>query len=363
MKAVAAATLAAALFLSGCSADRSHADPPTATDVRPLSEVVADGPPRDIEGPSTARLAVRAIEPVAKNPQQKLPATVTSRDAGGDRRVTVTDTSRVIAMDISGSIAATVWGLGFGDTMVGRDVSTTFPGASDLPVITRDGHSVNAEAVLDLEPTLVITDGSIGPRDVVEQLRDAGVDVVFVETESSYAGAQQLARDVAAAFGAPAAGTALAEQLGEQVEAVTAEVDRLAPDAKSDRVRMVFLYMRGQSGVYYLFGSESGADELITRLGGIDVAAEQGWGELTPLTDEAIVAGNPDLILVMTDGLKSVDGVDGLLKAKPAIALTNAGKHRRFVDMADGEVLSFGPRAADVLDALARAVYAPASTG
>jgi len=27
--------------------------------------------------------------------------------------------------------------------------------------------------------------------------------------------------------------------------------------------------------------------------------------------------------------------------------------------MADGDILSFGPRSADVLDALARAVYAP----
>ena len=31
------------------------------------------------------------------------------------------------------------------------------------------------------------------------------------------------------------------------------------------------------------------------------------------------------------------------------------------VDMADGQVLSFGPRTAEVRDALARAVYAPAS--
>ena len=34
-------------------------------------------------------------------------------------------------------------------------------------------------------------------------------------------------------------------------------------------------------------------------------------------------------------------------------------QHRRIVDMADGEILSFGPRSAEVLDALARAIYAP----
>jgi iron complex transport system substrate-binding protein len=54
-----------------------------------------------------------------------------------------------------------------------------------------------------------------------------------------------------------------------------------------------------------------------------------------------------------------VGGVDGLLADKPAIALTKAGQNRRFVDMADGEILGFGPRTADVLDALARAIYAP----
>ena len=80
---------------------------------------------------------------------------------------------------------------------------------------------------------------------------------------------------------------------------------------------------------------------------------------LAPLTDEAVLAANPDVILVMTDGLESVGGVDGLLASKPALALTAAGQNRRFIVMDDRELLGFGPRSADVLDALARAIYAP----
>ena len=91
----------------------------------------------------------------------------------------------------------------------------------------------------------------------------------------------------------------------------------------------------------------------------LPVAAEIGLVGQRPMTDEALVAANPDLILVMTDGLPSVGGVDGLLESKPAVALTTAGQNRRFVDMVDGEILSFGPRTAAVLDALARAIYAP----
>jgi iron complex transport system substrate-binding protein len=98
---------------------------------------------------------------------------------------------------------------------------------------------------------------------------------------------------------------------------------------------------------------------LIDALGAVDVATEVGWSGMKPVTDEALIAADPDLVLVMTDGLASVGGVDGLLQAKPALGLTPAGSNRRFVDMADGDILSFGPRSASVLDALARAIYAP----
>jgi iron complex transport system substrate-binding protein len=363
--AIGVALALAAALVAGCASPApasTAAAPATVAPAPPLSALETLSDPRGYEGASTAVLPDAAIEPVAEDPAQTLPATVLSHDLQGMREVTVVDTSRVVAMDLSGSLAATVWGLGFGGSLVGRDVSTTFPGVRDLPVITTGGHTVSSEAVIALRPTLVITDGSIGPRDVVEQLRDVGIPVVFVANESSFAGAQQLARDVAAVFGAPATGEALADRIGEEVERVRADVAAIAPTAEGDRLRMVFLYLRGSAGVYYLFGEESGADEIIRALGGVDVAGELGWDGMRPLTDEAMVAADPDLILVMSGGLDSVGGVDGLLAAKPAIAITAAGAHRRFVDMEDGQILSFGPRSAEVLEALARAVYAPAAS-
>jgi iron complex transport system substrate-binding protein len=282
---------------------------------------------------------------------------VTSRDLGGDVEQVVTSTDRILPMDISGSIAATVFGLGFGDRVVGRDVSTTFEEAAELPVITSGGHTVNSEAVIALRPDVVITDGTIGPIDVVLQLRDAGIPVVFVDTEPTVEGVGELARQVAHALGADAAGDELASRLVTGIESKVDEIAAILPSAPP--LRMMFLYLRGGSGIYYLFGAESGAGELIEALGGVDVATELGFDGMRPMTDEALVAANPDLILVMTGGLASAGGVDGLLEAKPAVALTAAGERRRFVDMSDGDVLSFGPRTADVLDALARAVYAP----
>lgn len=357
-----AAVLAVTVLLSGCGA-APHTDPsasPTVRDDRPLRELELHADPRNVQGPTTAVLHSDAIEPVVDDPPVQLPTTVVSHERGGTREVEITDTSRVLALDLAGSIAATVWGLGFGDRLIGRDISTTFPGTEELPLVTVSSHAVNAEAVLALRPTLLLTDGTIGPRDVLEQLRQAGVTVVFLANEASFEGAVQLARDTAAALGAPGAGTALADRITADVEAARAEIAEIVPADIARRPRMIFLYLRGGSGIYYLFGEGSGADVLIESLGGVDVAGEAGWVGERPMTDEALIAADPDVILVMSGGLESVGGVDELVHTKPAIGLTRAGINRRFVDMADGVVLGFGPRSADVLDALARAVYAVA---
>ncbi len=349
-------------LLSGCagSSAPSAVEPTSAGPRVPLSELAVLDNPRDHVGPSTALLDSASIAPVTDSPQQSLPTTVTSRDLAGDHEVTVSDTSRILPLDIAGSIAATVFALGFGDAVIGRDISTTFAEAADLPVVTSSGHAISSEAVLALRPTLVITDGTVGPTDVVLQLREAGITVVYVDAEPGLAAPGELARQVAAALGSPETGELLAERLESELAAVVADIESIRPADPADRVRILFLYLRGTSGIYYLFGEESGADELIEAVGGIDVAGEIGWQGLRPMTDEALVAANPDLILVMTGGLESVGGVDALITEKPAIGLTRAGENRRFVDMADGEVLSFGPRTPDVLDALARAIYAPA---
>ncbi len=350
--------VALVLLLAGCSATTAPSSAPAVVPLdpaAPLTSLKFLTDPHSYIGQSTAVLADASI--TASRPAQSLPVTVTSHDLAGATQVTVTSTARIIAMDISGSIAATVFGLGLGGNVVARDESTTFPEAAALPVITSSAHTVNSEAILALRPTVVLTDGSIGPVDVVLQLREAGVPVVFVHNAPSLDGVGGLAREVGDALGAEAAGSTLAAALASGIGAKVSEIAGIVPSGVP--LRMLFLYLRGNSGIYYLFGEGSGADVLVHSLGGVDVAAQIGLTGMKPMTDEAMVAANPDLILVMTDGLASVGGVSGLLSAQPAIALTKAGQHHRFVNMQDGEILGFGPRTAAVLDALARAVYAP----
>ena len=346
--------LVAALVLTGCQAAGAHDDaggpatPPLA-DVTPLTD------PHDAEGPSTAVAASVSIDPVTTG-DASLPASVT--DSQGTA-VTITDTSRILALDLYGSLSRIVFELGLGDNVVGRDVSSGFPEIADRPLVTQNGHDLNAEAMLELNPTVILTDTSLGPWDAILQMREIGIPVVVVDSHRSIEGIGGLITEVAAALGVPERGAELAQRTTDAVAAKVAQIADIAPADPADRLRMLLLYVRGQSGVYYLFGDESGADTLIEALGGIDIAGQNEWTGMRPVTAEALVAANPDVILMMTKGLESVGGVDGLVEHIPAVAQTVAGQKRRIVDMSDTTLLSFGPHTASVLDALAVAVYAP----
>lgn len=340
---------------------QSTSSEPVAIADRPaLAEISWLEEPKEWQGPSTAVLQESALTPVVDEaPEPNLPVTVTSDDLSGAKEVTIDSAERIIAVDLSGSLAQTLWGLGYGDRLVGRDISTTIPGAEDLPVVTGTGHSISPESVLELRPDLIITDGTVGPIDVMLQLREAGITLVFVREDPGLSQAANQARRIAAMLGQPDLGDMLANQVTSDIESVTQTIAANIPAERERRLRMVFLYLRGANGIYYLFGDESGAGDLIEALGGINVAGEIGWEGLRPVTDEALIEANPDLILVMSTGLESVGGVDQLIQLKPAIGLTQAGQNKRFVDMADNVVLGFGPRTPLVLDALARAIYAP----
>ncbi|MGV1034030.1 MAG: heme/hemin ABC transporter substrate-binding protein [Microbacteriaceae bacterium] len=349
------ALLSAALLLglAGCTPHSGAAEPVSPACTGPdLSTLQADAHPT---GPATACLSQQSISVIDEHSAPQLPVTLTD-DTG--TQVTVTDISRVLALDISGTLAATVFALGMGDHLVGRDQASSFAEAAQLPMVTPGGPTITAEPILALAPTLIITDGSLGPNSVLRQLRDSGVAVVFVESDRSLNTVATITEQVATALGVPSRGTALAAQLSSQITQVSQQVAAFAGESSP---RVLFLYLRGSASIYYLFGEGSGADTLITALGARDVASEMGWTGMKPVTAEALVAAAPDAVLVMTDGLASVGGIDGLLQQLPALAQTPAGQQRRIIDMADAEVLSFGPRSAGVLSALAQALYAPSS--
>lgn len=299
-------------------------------------------------GPSTATLPTADVVPVTTDPAITLPATV---DSVGHGTVTVTDTSRIIAVDRNGTLGNIVFSLGLGPKVVGRDTSTAFPAAAKLPLVTTNGHTLSAEAVLALNPTVVLVDESTTPPGAVDQIRAAGIPVVAFTSQRTIANTPTLIRAVAASLGVVPAGAQLVTRTEREIAAAEATVPRPSGDP-----RMAFLYIRGPRLVL-LSGPDSGADDLIAALGGRDAGTAAGLtAAFTQITTEALLAANPDVILVMTQGADSVGGIDGVLSL-PGVSQTNAGKARRVVEMDETEILAFGPDTGNVIAALSQAIY------
>ena len=299
-------------------------------------------------GPRTIEALADPVRPLA-TPTPALPATVTSADGV---EVTVTDASRILAVDLYGTFAEIVFSLGMGGSVIGRDVASGFKEAEHLPVVTGSSHALNVESILALDPTVVLTDTSIGPPEVFDQLRAAGIPVVFLDPERTLAGIDDHIRAVAAALGVPSAG----EELIARTDAEIAEARALAP-ADGSGPRVAFLYVRGTAGVYLLGGPGSGADAIIEAVGAEDAGTAIGLDRsFTPITSEGMINAAPDVLLVMSAGLESVGGVDALLGI-PGIGQTPAAATRRVIDAPDTQLLSFGPSTAGTITRLANALY------
>lgn len=93
-------------------------------------------------------------------------------------------------------------------------------------------------------------------------------------------------------------------------------------------------------------GQKTPLDAVINLAGGVNAA--QGFDDFKPLTPEALLEANPDVILMFDSGLQSIGGVEGILKIE-GIAQTNAGKNKKVIAM-DGQYLSgFSPRLGDAV--------------
>ena len=230
--------------------------------------------------------------------------------------------------------------------IVGRDLSSSEKALEDIPLVT-SGHQVIPEKVIALKPDLVIIDASTGPQSAIDQIRSAGIRVEQTPESWNLADISLKVQAVANVIGAPQQG----ELLNQAIESA------IVNSKLSSKPRIAFLYLRGTSSIYLIGGEGSGADSLISAIGGIDVGAAALPRPFNTLTAESLATLNPDVIIVMTKGLESVGGISGLLKL-PGVAQTEAGKKQAVIDVDDSLLLSFGPRTPSLVQVLAERVSA-----
>ena len=253
-------------------------------------------------------------------------------------------------VSLFGDLTEIIFELGAGHLVVGRDASSIFPPEAELLPNLGFTQALSAEGVLALEPTLVIGNQTAGPSDVLEQIRDAGVEVVIIDSPSTFDAMGLKIRAVGVALGIEERAEAFAAAAEARLDAVLADVAARNPEGDA-RPSVLFIYVR-RGGLQLVAGEGSAAATIIEAAGGTDAGTAAGVVGFVPLTPEAVVAADPEVILVMDRGLAAIGGVPGLLEI-PGVALTQAGRNQRFVSMEDLYLLGFGPRLPDALHDLA----------
>jgi len=272
-------------------------------------------------------------------------AEMTVEDATGTM-VEVEDVSRVVS--VGGSLTEIIYALDAQDHLAAVDTTSLYPPqAQEFPNV---GYvrALSAEGVLSLSPTLILAEEDAGPDGAIEQIRAAGVPMVVVPDDPSVKGMIAKISLVAALLGREARGQELTTRLQGEADALALRVDQV-----QDRPRVLFLLHVG-SGSTLGGGAGTSADGIIRLAGGENaLAAMDGF---KPVSIEAAVASEPDVILLTTRTVEMLGGMEAVHDLAQ-ISLTKAGQDGNVVAMDGLLLLGFGPRTVDAASKLHDLLY------
>lgn len=219
------------------------------------------------------------------------------------------------------------------DSLVAVDVTSQLPEGMELPKVGYH-RRLSAEGLLGLSPTKLIGSDEMGPNTTLDQLKSAGVDVEVVNTEANVEGLVDRIDQIATIMHREAQATALKTEVEAQVKALEGN-----QPAKADKKKVLFLLMH-EGRPANVAGSETTPDAIIQLAGGENPAASK-LSSYKPLSTEAMVEMQPDVILVSGRSYQTMGGADAILKAMPLLAATPAGMNKNIVTI-DGHALVGG---------------------
>lgn len=247
---------------------------------------------------------------------------------------------RVIS--IGGDVTEIIYALGSGDKVVARDSTSLHP--ENVKTLPDVGYmrQLNAEGILAMKPTLVLSSELAEPSRVLQQVAQNGVIVVRIPGTTSLDAVPQKIEVIANALNRQSEGKQLIATYRQQLAAV-----------KQGPLSVKILFVMNHGGTTALAaGQNTAADAMITSAGAQN--AMQGFTRYRPLSQEGIIASAPDLLLITTDGVRTLGGMDQVWKL-PGLAMTPAGKHHQVLVVDDMSLLGFGLETPTVLATLRQA--------
>ncbi|MEG3127117.1 hemin ABC transporter substrate-binding protein [Pantoea cypripedii] len=232
-------------------------------------------------------------------------------------------------VSIGGDVTQIVYALDAQQDLVARDSTSQQPAqANKLPNI---GYmrQLNAEGILALKPTLVLSSELAKPSLVLQQVEQAGVKVVEVTGKNSVDAIPEKIATIGKALHREAEAKALTEKVQKQLAQLP-----------SQPLPVKVLFIMAHSGMNTLAaGAQTGADGAIRSAGLVN--AMGAVPHYQPLSQEGVVAAAPDLVVVGQDGLRTLGGEEKVWSL-PGLALTPAGQHHALLVVDEMALLSFG---------------------
>ncbi len=222
------------------------------------------------------------------------------------------------------SVCEILDGLGLSDKIVAADTYSKSVKTLGSDTIFFDMITPNVEEIVELNPDIIFVIGMAqgGGDDTYKPFADAGICVVEIPSATSIAEIKDDIRFVAEVMGVPSK----SEKLIGDIEKEIADLKAIG-DTITDKKSVYFEISAAPQ--MYSFGSGVFMDEMLGIIGAKNVFADQkAW---ISVTDESILAANPDVILTSVD---YVDDATGEIKSRPGWDVLSAVKNNAvyFID-------------------------------
>ena len=217
------------------------------------------------------------------------------------------------------------------DKLVAVDVTSQLPSELALPKIGYH-RQLSAEGLLALGADQLIGSDEMGPDAALAQLKSAGISVDVVNTKATAAGLLERIDEIAELTNAQPQAATLKAQVENQLQS-------LSQQPQTDAKKILFLLIH-EGRPANVAGKDTTPNAIIELAGGINPAAEK-LTSYKPLSTEAMVEMQPDIILVSGRSYDKLGGADEILKRMPMLAATPAGQNKQFITI-DGHALVGG---------------------
>jgi iron complex transport system substrate-binding protein len=239
-------------------------------------------------------------------------------------------------ISIGGALTEIVYSLHAHTELVGVDTTSIYPTeASRLPNVGY-ARSLSTEGILALRPTQLLATAEAGPPIVLKQIIDSGIPLSILPSGHQFIDVIDRVRTIGRLLHKTDAAEALASRLLLEWN----NTQKRVVNSKINNTRVLFILSQNPSQLM-VGGEKTSAAAMIAYAGARN--ASSGLSGFKPLTPEAVIAANPDVILVTDQGMKAVGGIGGVIHF-PGVKQTRAGKEQKIISLEAMYLLGFGPR-------------------